>query len=56
MANWIRRLDLAEQTLTRPLRERALRVSTRQVAVLNERSVEYAFVFSHLASRGTGSL
>lgn len=56
MTAWIRRLDLIEQTLTRPLRERALLATLRNVEVLNERSVEYAFVFSKLAARGTGTI
>lgn len=56
MTTWIRRLDLIEQTLSRPLRERALSAALRKVEVLNERSVEYAFVFSKLAARGTGTI
>lgn len=56
MTTMVQRASQVVQTALRPLFTAAQRDGRRQQPLLNERSVEYAYVFSRLAARGTGSL
>lgn len=56
MTTLAQRASQVVQTAFRPLFEASQRNSRRSVPQLNERAVEYAFVFSRMAARGTGKL